>query len=86
MRVNIVVVNNDDLFIEYEWGSSAEFKEAVERRTAEAEPIPELDFVVHTFDCKENDMEMHWNEEQLRTRSIVSMQDLYDLISSCQKL
>lgn len=69
MQLNIVVVNCDDKFVEYEYESPHAFLKALE---SSREDIPMLDDFVHTVDYTD----IHKNENELRNAGISTVDDL----------
>lgn len=69
MQLNIVVVNCDDKFVEYEYESPHAFLKALE---SIREDIPMLDDFVHTVDYAD----IHKNENELRNAGISTVDDL----------
>ena len=73
--INIMVMNCDDVFVEYQWNSKKEFLQAMKSKD---ENIPELNDCVVTMDTNL----LSYTEEDCRDEGIYTVKDLITWLTS----
>lgn len=79
MYLNIMVCDQEDKLQEISFPLISAFLEEAEKNSLD---FPYMDCHIISFDYKGTEMEVSWNEEDLRDRGIVKVSDLYEWLTS----